>query len=69
MVIVYDMRSGEVVEQSNPCNREAEHPERKRREAPRFAPALRLAPRTVEPGQSPPAPAIFVGCYFDEHGD
>lgn len=67
MVIVYDMRSGEMIEQSPPHIRETVRPEHTRREPPRVIPELQLVSYTAEPPR--PAPAILMGCYFDENGD
>ncbi len=69
MVIVYDMRSGDVVEQSAPSIRETLHPEPVRRDPPRVTVALQLVSHTVQPVKTPPPGVVLMGCYFDENGD
>ncbi|KAA3629313.1 MAG: hypothetical protein DWQ09_03400 [Proteobacteria bacterium] len=69
MVIVFDMRTGEVIEQSVLDTDAAMADSRKRAESPRVSAALQW----VEHDQAHPAtrvlPAVLPGCYFDESGD
>lgn len=69
MVIVYDMRSGEVIEQSSADLRETtpgrDHPI----EWPRIAMGLQLIERVATERGDASMPDVLLGCYFDESGE
>lgn len=69
MVIVFDMRSGEVIDYSAPARGDTPHQPGEAPERPRVSAALQL----VEYGQKTlsrqPPPAVLMGCYFDENGE
>ena len=69
MVIVFDMRTGEVIERSVP-NLDAAMPNsRKRKEPPCVSAVLQRVEHNQEHPTARVSPAILLGCYFDESGD
>lgn len=69
MVIVFDMRTGEVIESSVLNTDAAMADSRKRTEPPRVSAALQCVEHNQVDTAARVLPTVLLGCYFDERGD